>query len=147
MKSITLTLLLSSVLLSFARFAPALAADHPLAGAWKLEYAEAEVIGTGERTRLWGPKSEGLMVIGPDGHSFAVMVPEDPKAPLNANASTHRLTGESQTTIHRELAANPGPDQVRNFKLEGNKLTMATPTVKGADGRETRTFIHWIRLR
>lgn len=142
MKSIALTLLLC-----FAAFGPARAADHPLTGTWKLEFLETEEMATGKKTQSWGPKSEGLMTIAADGRSFTVMVPEDPKMPLNANVSTHRLTGDNQTTIHRELAANPGPDQVRNFKLEGNKLTMSTVPAKGSDGRETRTLIHWIRLR
>ena len=76
-----------------------------------------------------------------------VIQSEDPKMPLNANASTHRLTGEAQTTIRRELAANPGADQVRNFKIEGKDLYMSTVPVKDKDGRETRSVIHWTRLR
>lgn len=82
------------------------AADHPLAGTWKLLSVTTEVVATGEKIGGWGPNSHGLMSIQADGKSFTVMVPEDPKMPLNANASTHRLTGEAQTTIHRELAAN-----------------------------------------
>ena len=87
------------------------------------------------------------MSIQPDGKSFTVMVPDDPKMLLNANASTHRLTGQAQTTIHRELAANAGPDQVRNFKIDGTNLYMSTVPVKDKDGRETRSVIHWTRLR
>jgi hypothetical protein len=123
------------------------AADHPLAGTWKLISVHSEIVATGEKVGGWGPKSEGLMSIQPDGKSFTVMVPEDPKMPLNANASTHRLTGESQTTIHRELSAVPSVDQVRNFKIEGKDLYMSTVPVKGPDGRETRSVIHWTRLR
>ena len=125
----------------------AYAADHPLTGTWKLISVQTEVVVTGEKIGGWGAKSEGLMSIQPDGKSFTVMVPEDPKMPLNANASTHRLTGPSQTTIHRELSAANSPDQVRNFKIEGNELFMSTVPAKGADGRETRTVIHWMRLR
>src|SRR4051812_48955868 len=136
-----------ALVLSFAAMSAAMAADHPLTGTWKLEFLESEVVATGAKTRIWGAKPEGLMTIAPDGPSFTVMVPDDPKMPLNANASTHHLSGESQTTIHRELAADPGPDQVRNFKIEGNKLTMSTVPLKAADGRETRTLIHWVRLR
>ena len=140
MKSIVLTL---ALLVSSA----AAAADHPLTGTWKLEFVESENVATGERQKTWGEHPEGLMTIAADGRSFTIMVPPDPKMPLNANASTHRLTGEAQTTIHRELAAAPGPDQIRNFKIEGNKLTMSTLPVKGADGKETRSLLHWIRLR
>ena len=125
----------------------AAAADHPLAGTWKLLSVTTEVVATGEKIGGWGPNSQGLMSIQPDGKSFTVMVPEDPKMPLNANASTHRLTGEAQTTIRRELAANPGADQVRNFKIEGKDLYMSTVPVKDKDGRETRSVIHWTRLR
>lgn len=125
----------------------ATAADHPLAGTWKLISVQTEVVATGEKVGGWGAKSEGLMSIQPDGKSFTVMVPEDPKMPLNANASTHRLTGPAQTTIHRELSAGDSPDQVRNFKIEGNDLYMSTVPAKGPDGRETRTVIHWVRLR
>ncbi len=123
------------------------AADHPLAGTWKLVSVHTEVVATGEKTGGWGARSEGLMSIQPDGKSFTVMVPEDSAMPLNANASTHRLTGENQTTIHRELSAAPSVDQVRNFKIEGKDLYMSTVPVKGADGRETRSVIHWVRLR
>lgn len=140
MKSIVLTL---ALLLSTA----AAAADHPLTGTWKLEYVESENVATGQRMKTWGEHPEGLMTIAADGRSFTIMVPPDPKAPLNANVSTHRLTGPAQTTIHRDLAANPGPDQVRNFKLEGDKLTMSTVPAKGKDGVETRALIHWVRLR
>lgn len=136
-------IILAATLLGFA----ASAADHPLAGTWKLISVHSEIVATGERIGGWGPKSEGLMSIQPDGKSFTVMVPEDPEMPLNANASTHRLTGESQTTIHRELSAVPGVDQVRNFKIEGKDLYMSTVPVKGPDGRETRSVIHWTRLR
>ena len=140
MKSIVLIL---ALLLTSA----AAAADHPLTGTWKLEFVESEDMASGERKKTWGEHPEGLMTIAADGRSFTIMVPPDPKSPLNANASTHRLTGAAQTTIHRELAAAPGPDQVRNFKIEGNKLTMATVPAKGPDGHETRALIHWVRLR
>jgi hypothetical protein len=125
----------------------AAAADHPLAGTWKLVSVHTEIVATGEKIGGWGPKSEGLMSIQPDGKSFTVMVPEDPKMPLNANASTHRLTGENQTTIHRELSAVAGVDQVRNFKIDGKDLYMSTVPAKDKDGRETRAVIHWVRLR
>ena len=140
MKSIVLVL---ALLMSSA----ATAADHPLTGTWKLEFVESENMATGERQKTWGEHPEGLMTIAADGRSFTIMVPPDPRAPLNANASTHRVTGEAQTTIHRELAAAPGADQVRNFKIEGNKLTMSTVPAKGPDGKETRALIHWVRLR
>ncbi len=135
--------ILAALSLSFT----ATAADHPLAGTWKLVSVHTEVVATGEKIGGCGAKSEGLMSIQPDGKSFTVMVPEDPKMPLNANASTHRLTGESQTTIHRELAAAPSPDQVRNFKIDGRDLYMSTVPTTGADGRETRAVIHLMRLR
>jgi hypothetical protein len=110
-----------------------------LAGSWKLKSWTIQIIG-GEVTEPFGPNPKGRAVFTPDGYVVFVIVAANRKPAANDEESAALLktllayTGKFTTdgdkfTTKVDISGNElltGQDQVRFFKLEGDKVTIRT---------------------
>jgi Lipocalin-like domain len=119
----------------------ALAEDtaRQLAGSWKLNSWTIQIIG-GEVTEPFGPNPKGRAVFTPDGYVAFVIAAANRKPAANDEESAALLktllvyTGKftidgDKFTTKVDMSGNElltGQDQVRFFKLEGDKLAIRT---------------------
>ncbi|HMM74582.1 MAG TPA: lipocalin-like domain-containing protein [Gammaproteobacteria bacterium] len=63
---------------------------------------------------------------------------------------TYRIDAAAGTVTHHVIGANapswPGGDQVRYFELNGNRLTLKTPPIRGRDGVKLVQQLIWERV-
>jgi lipocalin-like protein len=119
----------------------ALAQDtaRQLAGSWKLNSWTIQIIG-GEATEPFGPNPKGRALFTLDGYATFVIVAANRKPPANNEESAtllktllvysgkFTLDGDKFTT-KVDMSGNElltGQDQVRFFKLDGDKLNLRT---------------------
>ena len=110
-----------------------------LAGSWKLTSWTIQIIG-GEVTEPFGPNPKGRAVLTPDGYVTFVIVAANRK-PAASDADSAALLKSLMTytgkftidgdkfTTKVDMSWNElltGQDQVRFFKLDGDKLTLRT---------------------
>jgi lipocalin-like protein len=141
-------MLTRSVLVSFVTLLlvspSALANDaERLVGNWKLLSFFTEHVQTKQRVNLFGEQPTGAIAFTPAGRFFAIITAEGRKVPqtteeraaaygtMVAYTGKWRLEGDSLIT-KVDVAWNPawvGTDQVRFWRLEGNKLFAITPPI------------------
>jgi hypothetical protein len=144
----------------------ALASDISLLGTWKLKSFMREDVETGERRPALGEHPEGYIGYAPDGRMYALFVaggrivpsgeqPTDAeRAQLHksmlAYAGTYTITGD-KVVHHIDIAWNNarlGSDQVRYFKLDGDRLILTTERNKSPiDGREGFGVLEFERIK
>ena len=122
-----------------AGFALAEDAAGQLAGSWKLSSWTIQIIG-GEATEPFGPNPKGRAIFAADGYVTFVIVAANRK-PATSNEESAALlksllayTGRfmiegDKFTTKVDISGNElltGQDQIRFFKLEGDKLTIRT---------------------
>ena len=110
-----------------------------LAGSWKLTSWTIQIVG-GDSSEPFGPNPKGRAVFTPDGHVAFIIVGANRKPATNndeaaallksLNAYTGKFTidGDKFTT-KVDMSGNElltGQDQVRFFKLEGDRLSIRT---------------------
>lgn len=159
-----------SRLIGFA-FAACLIAQASLAGdgdkvvgTWKLVSYEVEVQATGQKGPVMGEKPTGYATFSPEGRVFFVLTGEARKAAktdqeraellntLVAYSGTFSVEGDKWTT-NVEVAWNPewvGTKQVRDFKIDGERLTVLTPwrvMPNWADKGLTRSIVTFERSK
>jgi hypothetical protein len=121
-------------------FARADDAAKQLVGSWKLSSWVIQVIGEQQATEPFGPNPKGRLVIAPDGYMVGIIAAANRKPATNNEeraallnsllAYTGKVTidGDKFTT-KVDISGNElltGLDQVRFFKLEGDKLSIRT---------------------
>ena len=146
-------------------FAPASFAGDgdKVVGTWKLVSYETEVQATGENEPAMGQNPTGYVVFNAEGRVFLVLTGEGRKAgktdperaellsTLVAYSGTYSVEGDQWTT-NVEVAWNPewvGTKQVRNFKVDGERLVVLTPwrvMPNWADKGMTRSIVTFDRL-
>ena len=135
--------LLALAVAAYCYLAPGLAlaedAARQLAGSWKLSSWTIQIIG-GDVTEPLGRNPKGRAVFTPDGYMAVVIVAANRKPAANDAESAALLktlmvyTGPftidgDKFTTKVDMSWNElltGQDQVRFFKLEGDKLTIRT---------------------
>ncbi len=140
---------------------PAVADDRAnLLGIWKLVGDEIEFQDTGER-RARNPK--GYLIFTREGRMMALIENEGRKAPqtdddrallfrtMFAYSGLYRLERDMWVTTV-DVAWNPawiGTEQVRFYKLEGDRLIVNTAWAPSPNppGRITRVFLTWTRVK
>ena len=142
--------------LVFALSAFAGAADK-LFGTWKVLSAVVEDVQTGEKTSLYGEHPRGYMVLLPSGRMMALLVSEDRREPetdveraaayrsMVAYTGRYNVEGNKITT-RPDVAWNEQymMDQVRYFRLDGDRLTIETAPAKSPDfGKVVRFIVVW----
>jgi len=154
-----------SVLFSGALMQSVLAAeDSSIVGSWRLLSYVIEVQATGEKLPVMGEKPTGYVTFLPEGRVFFVLTAEGRK-PAKADREKAELldtlvaytgtysAGAGTWTTSVDVAWNPewvGTQQVRSFKLEGNRLDVLTPwriMPNWPDKGMTRSIISFERSR
>ena len=110
-------------------------------GVWKLVSYEVEIQAIGQKEPLMRKNPTGYVIFTPEGRVFFVLTGEGRKAAktvqeradllstLVAYTGTYRLEGDKWIT-KVEVAWNPewvGTEQMRFFKVEGERLQVLTP--------------------
>ena len=128
--------------LFFIAVRPGYGADRaPVQGVWKLVSYEVETQATGQKEPPMGKNPTGYVTFTPEGRVFFVLTGEGRKpaktveeradllSTLIAYTGTYRLEGDTWIT-KVEVAWNPewvGTEQMRFFKVEGQRLQVLTP--------------------
>jgi lipocalin-like protein len=145
---------------------PALASDveQQLLGVWKLEVLYTEFKATGEKKNVYGERPNGYLIFTPQKRMMALLTAEGRKKPgtdedriaafrsMFAYSGIYRVEGDQWIT-KVDVAWNEtwtGTDQMRSFKLEGDKLTVISmwqpnPNLPGTP--ETRGVLVWSRVK
>lgn len=123
-----------------------------LLGTWKMVSWKREIITTGEQIDALGPDPVGYINYGADGRFYALVVSRDRPVPAtvppNAEekirlfdsmlAYTGTYTLDDEKAVHHVDAswnqAWTGTDQVRFYKLDGDRLT-----ISGAPAKDPHT--------
>jgi len=156
--------LLALVLAAYCYLQPALVraddAAKQLTGSWKLTAWTIQIIG-GELTEPMGHDPKGRAVFTPDGHVAFIIVAANRKPAANdaesaallksllAYTGPFTIEGDKFTTkvdiSWNELLT--GQDQVRFFKLEGDKLSLRTAEQVSAvyPGKKVVGMLTWER--
>jgi Lipocalin-like domain len=133
-----------------------------IVGTWKLVSYEVEVQASGQKSPVMGEEPTGYVTFTPEGRVFFVLTGEARKAAktdqeraelLNtviAYSGTYTVEGDKWTT-DVDVAWNPewvGTKQVRDFKLDGERLMVLTPwrvMPNWADKGMTRSIVTFER--
>src|SRR5262245_35415434 len=133
-----------------------------LVGTWKLAGGEVELQVTGERRALYASDRMGYIIFTREGRMFGIIEGESRKAPqtdedhvrlfrtMAAYSGLYRLEGDKWITTV-DVAWNPGwigTDQVRFYRLDGDRLIVSTPWGPSPvlPGKTTRVFVTWVRV-
>jgi hypothetical protein len=126
-----------------------------LLGTWKMISWKREIIATGEKVDALGPDPVGYINYGPDGRFYALVVSKDRPRPaalppsegeklklfssMLAYAGTYSVDDE-KAVHHVDASWNQawtGTEQVRFYKLEGDRLTISgAPATDPHTGQE-----------
>ena len=134
-----------------------------LLGTWKLAGGEVEYLDTGERSPLFGTDRMGYITFTREGRMFGIIEGDSRKAPqsdadhvrifrtMSAYSGPYRLEGDKWITAV-DVAWNPawiGTDEVRFYKLDGDRLIVSTPWAPSPlyPGKTTRVFVTWTRAK
>jgi hypothetical protein len=133
-----------------------------LAGSWTLNSWTIQIVG-GELTEPFGPNPKGRAVFTPDGYVAFVIAAPNRKPAANDEGSAALLktllayTGKftidgDKFTTKVDISWNElltGQDQVRFFKLQGDKLTLRTAEQVSAvyPGKKVVGTLNWQRER
>jgi hypothetical protein len=133
-------------------------------GTWKLVSYEIEVQATREKSPVMGEKPTGYATFTAEGRVFFVLTGDERKAPktdqeraallntLVAYSGTYTVEGDKWIT-DVDVAWNPewvGTKQVRDFKLDGERLMVLTPwrlMPNWADKGLTRSIVTFERSK
>jgi hypothetical protein len=139
---------------------PAVGDDRDkLVGVWKIGSAIVEDIKTHEQKPLYGGNPHGYLILLATGRMMALLTSEERKAPQTDEersiayrsmvAYSGKYTVEGDTWITRpDVAWNPAflVDQVRHFRVEGDKLYVETaPQMNPNFGKVVRVILVWER--
>jgi hypothetical protein len=143
--------------------APALADDGAkFVGTWKIVSHENEFQDGSQRRPMYGNHPTGYIIFTPQGRMMAIIAAEGRKAPqtdeeraaafrsLIAYTGTYRLEGDKFITSV-DVSWNPAwvaTDQVRFFKLDGDRLSITTGWLMNPNlGKMARSILEWERVK
>ena len=161
MRKILALLLLAGVLWCGIRPAFAEGGPEGLVGAWKLLSIAAEDAETKQQTQFWGEHPNGRLILTAAGEMMALLTGEV-RAPAHTDAERsaafgsmvaysghYRVEGDHFITTV-DIAWNEswvGTEQVRHYRIEGDKLYVETEPqpAAGFGNRVTRFVLAWER--
>jgi Lipocalin-like domain len=144
---------------------PALAADgeQRLLGVWKLESWYTEFKATGEKKSFFGERPNGYLVFTPEKRVLGLLTGEQRRKPETAEdriaafwsmvaySGIYRVEGD-KWIMKVDVAWNEswtGTEQMRFFKVEGDKLTVTSPWEPNTNlpgSPETRGVLVWSKV-
>ena len=146
---------------AWSKTKPARASVDSPVGAWKLVSCIYEDIQTKERTLPYGKHPKGYAILTPEGRLMAVITAEGRKTPTTAEdrdaafrsavaySGRYRVDGNQFVTTV-DVAWNErwvGTDQLRFFKIEGDRLLIESPPTPNLNrsGQMVRGLLVWER--
>jgi hypothetical protein len=147
---------------------PANSIQQAILGTWKLISYVREELPSGAKSDVMGARPSGYINYGRDGRMIVIIVGSDRSKPLSAvvtpeeaealiksmlsYAGTYTIDSEAKTiTHHIDISwdqSRTGTDQVRGYKLEGDRVTLTTePSTDPATGKKTVRTLIWERLK
>ncbi|MGD0026341.1 MAG: lipocalin-like domain-containing protein [Xanthobacteraceae bacterium] len=137
-----------------------------LVGTWKLVAAVSEDLATGQKTNIYKAPPVGFINYGADGRVLVIVVDSDRKKPAGAVATpaeaealfrsmaayggTYVVKG-NQVIHHVDVSWNQtwtGTDQVRNYKFDGERLSLATaPSPDPFTGKMSVRTLVWEKIK
>lgn len=139
-----------------------------LPGTWKLLSYVREDLPSGAKSDVMAAHPTGYIHYGRDGRMMVMIVGSDRKKPAGpsatpqeaeallksmlAYAGTFTLDTNAKTVTHHiEISwdqSRAGTDQVRTYKLDGDRLTLVTqPSTDPATGKQTVRTLIWEKLK
>jgi lipocalin-like protein len=135
-------------------------------GTWKMTSWKREIVATGEQIDALGPNPSGHINYGADGRFHALIVSENRPTPASlppteaekvnlfdsmlAYAGTYSVDDE-KAVHHVDVSWNQawtGTDQIRFYKLDGDRLTIRSAPAKDPHtGKEVIHRIEFARVR
>jgi hypothetical protein len=140
-----------------------MATRDALMGTWKMVSWKREIIATGDQADALGPDPVGFINYGSDGRFYAIVVSKDRQPPGTFRASDDEKLGlfnsmlayagtytlDDEKAVHHVDAswnqAWTGTDQVRFYKLDGDRLTVTG--AKAPDPYTGQEVVHRIEFQ
>jgi hypothetical protein len=141
--------------------------QQAILGTWKLLSYVREEFPSGAKSDVMGAHPSGYINYGREGRMIVIIVGSDRKKPAGAVATpdeaealitsmlayagTYSIDSQAKTVSHHvDISwdqSRTGTDQVRSYKLEGDRLTLTTaPSTDPATGKNTVRTLIWERL-
>jgi hypothetical protein len=138
-----------------------------LYGTWRLVNWTRQVVGTHERTEIFGNAPHGFLNYGRDGRMSVIIVRANRAKPpdlakltdqdraelfksMTAYGGTFKVDG-SRVVHNVDISSNEnwsGTTQVRNFRIDGRTLTITTdPISSPVDGKQNVAELTWEKLQ
>jgi lipocalin-like protein len=139
----------------------------PHIGTWKMHSMTMTDVETKEKILLYGEHPNGYVGYNEEGRMYVLIVADKRKRPKNyppndaesvelfnsmtAYAGTYSIDG-NHITHHIDLAWNQlwdGQGMVRQFKIEGDTLTLSVTMASSSDTAKSRSYYHelvWKKL-
>jgi hypothetical protein len=142
--------------------------QQAISGTWKLLSYVREELPSGVKSDVMGAHPSGYINYGREGRMIVIIVGSDRKKPTGAVATpdeaealitsmlayagTYSIDSQAKTVTHHvDISwdqSRTGTDQVRSYKLEGDRLTLTTaPSTDPATGKNTVRTLIWERLK
>lgn len=138
-----------------------------LYGTWRLLSWTREIVGTGERSDIFGQAPRGFIAYTRDGRMSSIVVKENRHKPTDLAQLTDSeraglfgsmvamagaFTVDGAQVIHDiEISWNEtwtGTSQVRHFVIDGTRLTIRTdPAPSPIDGRPSIATLIWEKVK
>jgi hypothetical protein len=104
--------------------------NEEIYGTWRLLSWTRHVVGAEESTDALGTAPRGFLSYGRDGRMLAMIVKAN--RPKSTDPANETWTGTAQ---------------VRNFRIEGRRLTISVDPQVGFDGREATAVLQWEKVQ
>jgi hypothetical protein len=142
------------------------APPEALYGTWRLLSWTREVVGTGERSDIFGKAPQGCITYTRDGRMSSIVVAENRHKPTDlaqltdperatlfksmvAMAGTFAVEGD-RVVHHIDISWNEhwtGTAQKRQFRIEGQRLTIRSePAISPIDGKPSTSVLIWQKI-
>lgn len=157
---------LAGILVLAMSFAANAQANEELYGTWRLVSWTRQVVGTGESADMFGKAPHGYLNYGRDGRMFSIIVKENRPKPADLAKMTDQERAELFNTmlayggtfkvdggrvVHNvDISWNEnwtGTAQVRNFRIEGRRLSISYGPQIGSDGRQITGVLTWEKVQ
>ncbi len=142
--------------------------EQAILGTWKLVSYVREELPSGAKSDVMGAHPSGYINYGRDGRMMVIIVgsnrnkpagavatPDEAEALIRsmlAYAGTYSIDSQAKTVTHHiDISwdqSRTGTDQVRSYKLEGDRVTLTTePSTDPATGNKTVRTLIWEKLK
>jgi hypothetical protein len=165
MTSSKVTAFFTGVILLLSLSATALAADE-LYGTWWLVSFKRTTVDTGETTDMFGKSPKGMITFGGDGRVISLVTSDQ-----RPNVNVTKMTDQDRAELYKTMIAYAGTytfdgktlkirvnvswneswngiEQIRQARIEGNRLFIsADPALGALDGKLRTSVFTWEKVQ